>query len=75
VADQTCKTCKWWDKRRENAPAGYCDLLSFESTPVASSFHVEITVDDDSNLDWHIQTGPEFGCVHHARKEVGNDAG
>jgi hypothetical protein len=73
MADRTCKTCRWWDRRWEKAPTGYCDLLNFENVPTASGLEVLVTVADDHNLDWNIQTGPDFGCVHHVGREAGND--
>lgn len=66
--DKTCKTCMWWRKPRPKGDTGECRLVGAESLPAASGFDVEVTVDDDHNLDWELKTGQDFGCVHHTPK-------
>jgi hypothetical protein len=57
----TCKTCKWWDN-------GRCELEGSESIRPATRFEIEVTVDDDTNLQSCLRTGPDFGCIHHKPK-------
>lgn len=50
----TCSTCKWWQRRNcLNEQAGW---------------NIHVTVADDHNLGYWLETSPDFGCVSHETK-------
>ncbi len=67
----TCKTCRWWNGEQgvaiysENGKS--CDNpklnpAQYSSRPVDGA--EGIAMSDDT----HIETGPDFGCIHHEEK-------
>lgn len=70
---QTCKTCKHWDI--ENKASEFTHQISDEDAHKACS-HYKLDMCDDSdglylNNDghWWLTTGPDFGCIHHAKRQ------
>ena len=65
MTDATCKNCKFWGHYRK----GECDRAGglFPDNPSAS-FDIVARVLDDTGLDTGLVTGPDFGCVHFAKK-------
>ena len=65
----TCKTCKWWGRAWE----GCCDFIDTthanQAAEVGKRFEIAVSADDDSGLQTYLQTGPDFGCVHHTAKD------
>lgn len=69
----TCSTCKWWREsyRHETKKSTFkgCDCPKLKqgygntSEDCASD---EAIIEDDEG--WGIQTGPDFGCIHHEAK-------
>jgi hypothetical protein len=53
-----CKTCTFWGDYRE----GVCD---FSDSTQATRFVIHAEAADDSGLEAWLETGPDFGCVHH----------
>ncbi len=72
----TCKTCKFWVSSwrgpipvsRETRPnVGSCDCPKLKQGYGKSIDHAdEVVIEDDEG--WGIETGPDFGCIHHAAK-------
>ena len=60
---QACKTCKWWGRDWRGC-CGFVDTIQSGPTKVEVYAHAA----DDHNLEARLQTGPEFGCIHHAPK-------
>lgn len=58
-----CKTCVFWENPK-------CDFVDrwYPKIPQESKAEIHVTVDDDSNLNVELHTGPEFGCVQHVEK-------
>ena len=74
----TCKTCRWWVKAAHwTEPDGYaecthpkiCEPWGYErDNPTATDCLVY-----DYDEGGGFSTGPDFGCVHHAPREVAGD--
>ncbi len=65
----TCKTCKYWsDNLKIVDKVSDCGKVgSYDSGEM--TFAMDITVDDDSNLNSYLMTGEDFGCIHHKDKD------
>lgn len=61
MSDKTCKTCIWW----EDGICGFVDAKHSEREP--KRFEIDIKCLDDQSLEVYLFTGPDFGCVHHAK--------
>lgn len=64
----TCKTCVFWRAYHYmHKPAFHaCDVQgTARAMEAATLLDVDVTVSDDSGLNVHMITGPEFGCVLH----------
>lgn len=64
----TCDKCKFWGVYM----GGSCDRvgdLHTSRTP-ESAFDIEANASDDSGLTAFLMTGPKFGCVQFALKEL-----
>ena len=59
-----CKNCRWWDSD------GECNKVEWEEKgkPAPKMFQMNIRVADDTGLDVHLMTGPDFGCVQFEAK-------
>jgi hypothetical protein len=64
----TCKNCRWWG----SAFDGECDFPNtvFSDIDKATLFVVNVSADDDSNLQCSVMTGPDFGCIHFAERDT-----
>lgn len=57
----TCKNCKWWGVDFDNT----CDFVKTISASIkATQFKIEVNANDDTDLEGHLVTGPDFGCIH-----------
>lgn len=68
--DKTCKSCKFWND-------GECEFVTLRinghgDTDVKSGnlFEVNVCIPDDWNLNAVLNTGPDFGCIHHDTSTV-----
>jgi hypothetical protein len=70
VAD-TCSTCKWWGKRHgdRKSPPYHDHPLSLCVKQGRHASAKMWTTQDDTIFGVHIYTGPNFGCIHHEKKE------
>lgn len=59
----TCKTCWWWGREYACACAFIGTTLAEQSATLF--IRIEATAADDTNLEAHLYTGPDFGCIHH----------
>lgn len=80
----TCKNCKWWgaawhgvcdapqsDITTRSARLPFPSHLEKIREPKDSAgFSIEATAADDTDLNAYLVTGPDFGCVKFAPKEV-----
>lgn len=58
---EKCKTCRWWEN-------GECEFVHSQAASVpATRFEIVTKVADDWGLTERMMTGPDFGCIHHAR--------
>jgi len=64
----TCNDCKYWGVWYENA----CEKINIGTSyiPNDNNAGIYVEVDDDSNFEVHMITGPEFWCaLFESRKE------
>lgn len=62
---ETCKTCKYWGRHWKGA----CDFVDTSAAEQPETrFEIKVKVLDDSGLSAWLLTGPDFGCIHHAKK-------
>jgi len=54
-----CKNCKYWAMDYENDCGIDRDLETF-----GDGFEIDVTADDESNMQAIFRTGPNFGCIH-----------
>lgn len=59
----TCKDCKWWGRDEYH----YCENPNIG---VKGKFNNDCAWSEDPFCS--IQTGPDFGCIHHEPKEKQN---
>lgn len=65
---KTCKNCFFWGEDFD----GECDFpktILSEKDP-DTRFMIEVTANDDQGLDYHLITGPNFGCIHFKENKV-----
>jgi len=67
---KTCKTCKYWSVIFDNGKnnPNDCDFIRCIQSDKSKSMRVEFETLDDSGLDIHFMTGPEFSCIHWKSK-------
>ena len=62
AVDPVCKNCKWWDVESN------CDFIAtIQGEAAHKKGHgadIACRVLDDSGLEVHLKTGPDFGCVN-----------
>lgn len=65
----TCETCKYWARsyKPKNGIAD-CDLIGCIQRDPLTSIDVDISVSDDSGLNFNLMTGKNFGCNQHKSK-------
>jgi hypothetical protein len=68
----TCKTCKWWVEHQEtkNPNGTVSDYMHHQCThhKIGGGDSDTDGLDDQSDFDHGIGTGPNFGCIHHEQK-------
>lgn len=68
-----CKNCKLWDDSLYHG-VGICNGIGINDPGFGWNqdpkilFDIEVTVSDDTNLQYDLKTGPEFGCVRFLNK-------
>lgn len=68
---ERCKTCKFWTTREIYSNHNYHDVTVCDRCDIVNDpqgFNVSASAADDTSLDCWLQTGPEFGCIHHEEK-------
>lgn len=70
----TCKSCKWWEPLPSHAypysnmaQAHHCEFINSMQADRAPDSGCEIIAfsQDDTGLDYFLQTGSEFYCPNH----------
>jgi hypothetical protein len=62
-----CRTCKFWGVDYDDV-CDYPRTIMSDATP-KTQFVIFAEADDESGLMAYLYTGPEFGCIHHSKKE------
>lgn len=70
----TCATCKWWRGPVPDAKRVFVrgEWHTYRQAPCHSE-KMNTSDDDGAGSDdsyGQIETGPEFGCIHHTPKEA-----
>ena len=60
----TCKNCKTWYIDW----GGVCDFTRYTQNKGPTKLEVMAKANDDTDLNYRLETGPDFGCIHFKRR-------